>query len=131
MENQYLVTAYAVYLPITFLLTIYVSRTLFKNGRVFMLDIFNGRKEIAFATNKLFETGFYLLNLGMALLILKMTDIINVQTLIEMVSTKIGAFTIYLGIMLFLNLFLFFRGRKKSKANRIAIQNKIANDPIV
>ena len=29
-----------------------------------MLDIFKGREEIANATNKLFETGFYLLNLN-------------------------------------------------------------------
>jgi hypothetical protein len=41
-------------------------------------------------------------------------DISN-QTLMEILSKKIGGFTIYLGVMLFFNLFLFFRGRKKSR----------------
>ena len=37
-----------------------------------MTDIFKGREEIAKATNKLFETGFYLLNIGFALKIMEM-----------------------------------------------------------
>jgi F0F1-type ATP synthase assembly protein I len=38
-----------------------------------------------------------------------------VQQLIEALSVKLGGFSIYLGIMLFANLFFFFRGKKKSK----------------
>jgi hypothetical protein len=41
------------------------------------------------------------------------------QLLIEQLSYKIGGFTIYLGIMLFLNLYLFFRGKRKAKENRM------------
>ena len=112
------VTAYAIYLPVVIFLTLFVAKTLFKNGKVFMLDIFRGREEIAFATNKLFEVGFYLMNIGFALLILKMSYAPNdVQTTIEILSYKIGGFSIYLGIMLFLNLYLFFRGKNKSKEN--------------
>jgi F0F1-type ATP synthase assembly protein I len=80
-----------------------------------MLDIFRGREEIANATNKLFETGFYLLNLGFALMILEIylyKD--SYQELIEKLSYKIGGFSIYLGIMLFLNLYFFFRGKRKA-----------------
>jgi hypothetical protein len=118
MESSMTVTAYAIYLPVVIFLTLFVAKTLFKNGKVFMLDIFNGREEIAFATNKLFEVGFYLMNIGFALLILKMTYApSNVQSTIEVLSYKIGGFSIYLGIMLFLNLYLFFRGKNKSKEN--------------
>ena len=106
---------YAVYVPIALGLTFYVSRTLFKNSKIYMLDIFKGREEIANATNKLFETGFYLLNLGFALLIMKITAYENnYQTLIETLSSKIGGFSIYLGIMLFFNLYFFFRGKRKA-----------------
>src|SRR5688572_24110050 len=66
-----IVQAYLIYLPITLALTLYVARTLFKNARVFMMDIFNGRAEIADSTNRLFEVGFYLLNMGFALWFLK------------------------------------------------------------
>ncbi len=119
MDTQLTVIAYTVYLPLAIALTLYVAHTLFKNGRVFMLDIFNGREDIAFATNRLFEVGFYLLNIGFALLILKIANTpFDTQETIEVLSYKLGGFAIYLGIMLFLNLYLFFRGKRKSTENR-------------
>ncbi|WP_379952964.1 hypothetical protein [Dokdonia sp. R78006] len=119
METSKIIIGYFIYLPVILLLTFFVSRTLFKNGKTFMLDIFKGKEEIANATNKLFEVGFYLLNLGFGLLILKISDYRfdeTYQSLIEILSSKIGGFSIYLGAMLFLNLLLFFRGRRKSRA---------------
>jgi hypothetical protein len=116
METTKILVGYAIYLPIALFLTYYVSKTLFTNGKIYMLDIFKGREEIANATNKLFETGFYLLNLGFALMILRIgEDIDNYQILIEALSYKIGSFSIYLGLMLFLNLYFFFRGKRKAK----------------
>lgn len=116
METTKIIIGYAIYLPIAIFLTYYVSRTLFQNGKIYMLDIFKGREEIANATNKLFETGFYLLNLGFALMILTITEYKNdYQTLIEALSYKIGGFSIYLGVMLFVNLYFFFRGKRKAK----------------
>ncbi|MET0944929.1 MAG: hypothetical protein ABWY22_05955 [Flavobacterium sp.] len=116
METTKILIGYAIYLPIALFLTYYVSKTLFKNGKIFMLDIFKGREDIAQATNKLFETGFYLLNIGFALMILELTlyqD--SYQELIERLSYKIGGFSIYLGVMLFFNLYFFFRGKRKAK----------------
>ena len=116
METTKTIIGYAIYLPIALFLTYYVSKTLFKNGKIYMLDIFKGREEIAEATNKLFETGFYLLNIGFALMILEMNVYDNTyQTLIELLSYKIGGFAIYLGIMLFINLYFFFRGKRKAR----------------
>lgn len=121
IQNQQIaITAYLIYLPVAITLTIFVAHTLFKNGKIFMLDIFNGREEIAFATNKLFEVGFYLLNIGFALLILRFKfELENKQIMIEALSYKIGGFSIYLGIMLFFNMYLFFRGKRKSRENRM------------
>ena len=119
METTKILIGYIIYLPVALALTFIVSRTLFKNGKIFMLDIFKGREEIANATNKLFETGFYLLNLGYALMILKLSlrnD--SYQSLVEALSHKIGGFSIYLGIMLFLNLYFFFRGKRKARQSR-------------
>ena len=119
METTKILIGYTVYLPIALFLTFYVSRTLFKNSKVYMMDIFKSREEIANATNKLFETGFYLLNIGFALMILKISEYKNdYQTLIEALSYKIGGFSIYLGIMLFFNLYFFFRGKRKAKENQ-------------
>jgi len=123
METTKILIGYAVYLPIALFLTYYVSRTLFRNSKVYMLDIFKGRAEIATATNKLFETGFYLLNLGWALMILKISYVENYQSLIEALSYKIGGFSIYLGVMLFLNLYFFFRGKRKAAEKNVVVAN--------
>ena len=116
METTKILIGYAIYLPIAIFLTYYVSKTLFQNGKIYMLDIFKGKEEIANATNKLFETGFYLLNLGFALMILQLSIYDNsYQSLVEALSYKIGGFSIYLGLMLFLNLYFFFRGKRKAR----------------
>ena len=106
--------AYSIYLVITLGMTFFVAKILFQNSKVFMLDIFRGREEIAYPTNRLFEIGFYLMNVGAALLFMKTARILNAQGLFETLSLKIGSFSIYLGIMLFANLYLLFRGKRVS-----------------
>ena len=116
MKTDFNFIAYLIYLPVIIVLTWYVAHTLFKNSKVFMLDIFSGKEQIAYSTNTLFETGFYLLNLGFALLIMEVSfQIESSRSLVEILSSKVGGFAIYLGIMLFFNLYLFFRGRRISK----------------
>ena len=117
MNNfNFTLLAYCIYLPIVLILTWYVAHTLFRNGKAFMLEIFHNKEDIASATNTLFKTGFYLLNLGYGLFILEIYTKVNDSTsMIEALSPKIGGFSIYLGIMLFINLYFFFRGRKASR----------------
>ncbi len=113
------VVAYSIYLPVVLVLTFYVTNNLFKNSIVYMKDIFNNRLEIATATNALFKIGFYLVNIGFALFILQIYNAPDsTQSVIEVLSQKIGGFSIYLGVMLFGNMFLFFRGKNASRRNR-------------
>lgn len=119
MENSFVILVYAIYLPVTILLTTYVARVLFGGGKIFMTDIFNGREDIALATNRMFQVGFYLLNVGFALLVMKTGEhMLTGRGAFELFSIKVGRFSIYLGIMLFFNLYLFFRGKKKSREAR-------------
>jgi hypothetical protein len=128
--------AYMVYLPIALGLTWYVAHQLFKNSIVYMNDIFQGRLPIATATNALFKMGFYLLNIGFALFILEINyDLVrDARLAIEVLSYKIGGFCIYLGVMLFLNMYLFFRGKRiaRQKAIHQAVLNiqKLEGDEI-
>ena len=118
MENTFIIKSYLIYLPIALGLTYYVAKTLFKTGSVFMNDIFSGREEIAHATNRLFQLGFYLLNIGFAFMILEINYVNDYQQMIEKLSVKLGSFSIYLGLALFFNLYMFFRGKKKARINR-------------
>ena len=112
---NYIIITYLLYLVITIFLTIWVARTLFKNGKTFLYDIFHGNKELADSVNNLLLVGFYLINLGYAVYTLQIkTNIESVQALIEKLSLKIGWIILILGAMHFLNLYIFFTLRKKA-----------------
>ena len=111
---NYIIITYSFYLLITISLTIWVARTLFKNGKVFLVDIFHGNKELADSVNNLLLVGFYLINLGYAVYTLQVTTSINnVQQVIEELSIKVGLIILILGAMHFFNLYIFFSLRKK------------------
>lgn len=120
-------SAYMIYLPVVILLTVLVTRFLFKNSKTFMIDIFHHQNEIAMATNSLFKIGFYLLNIGFALCIIEFYDILTMENLVVSLSEKIGKFSIYLGVMMLLNLLLFLRGRKHAMNKTNTIKNENAH----
>jgi hypothetical protein len=112
---NYIIITYSFYLVITIALTIWVARTLFKNGKVFLVDIFHGNKELADSVNNLLLVGFYLINIGYAVYTLQVTgSIANTQEVIEKLSLKIGLIILILGAMHFFNLYIFFTLRKKA-----------------
>ena len=112
---NYIIVTYSCYLVITIALTIWVARTLFKNGKIFLIDIFHGNKELADSVNNLLLVGFYLINIGYAVYTLQVTgNIANVQQVIESLSLKIGLIILILGAMHFFNLYIFFTLRKKA-----------------
>lgn len=115
---MYIVGCYASYLLISLAVTIWVARTLHKNGRIFLVDAFNGNAELADSVNHLLVVGFYLINIGYVTLALRTYE--NLNTLrgsIELVSDKVGIVLLVLGGMHFFNLFVFSRMRKRSQMN--------------
>jgi len=113
--NYYLLV-YGVYLPVTVLLTVWVARTLFTNGRTFLVDIFHGNETLADSVNKLLLTGFYLINIGYATLTLRSTDdITSYQQTVETLSIKIGTIILILGGMHFFNLYVFYKLRNRAQ----------------
>ena len=56
------VIAYLIYLPISVAMTIWVTRTLHKNGSVFLIQAFRGKEDMADSVNHLLVVGFYLVN---------------------------------------------------------------------
>ena len=64
-------TSYLTYLGISVAMTVWVARTLSRNGRVFLVDAFRGREDLADSINHLLVVGFYLINLGYVTLALR------------------------------------------------------------
>ena len=110
-----LVTTYIVYLAISVALTIWVARTLFKGGRVFLVDVFHGNESIADSVNRLLVVGFYLINFGYMSLSLKLGyNVSTARDAIEALSWKVGLVLLVLGGMHFFNLVVFSRLRRRA-----------------
>lgn len=113
---QHVGTAYLVYAAVSVLLTVWIARTLFKHGEVFLEDVFSHHPRLSGAVNRLLVVGFYLLNLGYAFVTLRGGhSVLTPVQAIELLSMKLGALMIALGVLHFLNLYLFYRIRRKSQ----------------
>ena len=109
------VVTYLVYLAISIGLTVWVARTLHKNGRSFLVDAFHGNEELADSVNHLLVVGFYLVNLGYVSLALKTEQVLhNTGESIELLSQKVGFVLLVLGGMHFFNLYVFNKLRTRT-----------------
>jgi hypothetical protein len=118
-SNPYLVAQYVSYLAISLAVTFGVGRTLFKHGAAFLADTFVGKEKLADAVNQLLLVGFYLINCGWVVLSLKSSGAAyNAQEVVENLASKIGSVLIVLGILHFMNLYVFNRMRRRAIADR-------------
>ncbi len=98
-------TVYALYLAITIALTIWVARTLSRNGIVFLTQCFGQNATLANSTNHLLVVGFYLINIGFITLTLSLgREPTTIPEAIRFLSSKVGLAVIVLGAMHFFNM---------------------------
>src|SRR5919202_4205310 len=113
MSNQIIVFTYLSYVAISVALTVWVARTLHKNGRVVLVDVFHGKESLADSVNHLLVVGFYLINFGYVSLALRVgTAVESARESIEVLSWKVGLVLLVLGAMHFFNLLVFSRIRR-------------------
>jgi hypothetical protein len=100
-----IVTTHLTYLLISIAVTVWVARTLHRNGRVFLVDSFHGNESLADSVNHLLVVGFYLINVGFVALALRFGErATTLEQSIEILSTKIGIVLLILGAMHFFNI---------------------------
>ncbi len=115
---MYIVVCYIAYLAVSLAVTIWVAQTLRNNGRSFLIDAFQGNRELADSVNHLLVVGFYLINVGYVALALRTGESVpSVRSAIELVCDKLGVVLIVLGVMHFFNLYVFNRLRKRGLAD--------------
>ena len=111
---DYVAFAYALYLAVSVAMTVWVARNLSRNGWAFLLDSFRGDADLARSVNELLVVGFYLVNLGLVLLLLRSGgDPISLRDVLEAVSAKVGVVLLMLGFMHFVNLAVLARVRRR------------------
>lgn len=104
---------YGVYAVVAVSLVMFLARTLSRNGAIFLKDVFDEEQQgLAVAVNQLLVVGFYLLNLGYALLIYRLQA--QYESLIfafnELV-VRLGILMLSLGVIHLINMYIFWRIR--------------------
>ena len=115
-----IVWTYLTYLALSLTLTVWVAKTLHKNGRIFLVDAFRGNEPLADSINHLLVVGFYLINIGYVSLALREGGMpADLQGVLEMLSRKIGVVLLVLGGMHFFNLFVFTKMRRRAQLHHL------------
>ena len=111
----YTVITYITYLILSITITAWVAQTLFRNGRIFLVDCFRGNQDLADSVNHLLLVGFYLVNVGFVTLFLKLgAEVVGMRDLLEALSAKLGVVLLVLGMMHFMNIYIFAKLRRRS-----------------
>ncbi len=98
---------YLAYLAATVGITVWVARTLRRNGTVFLAKS-EADRPLAEALSHLLIVGFYLINFGVISFAMKSQErVVDAQTGIELFSTKVGVIMVALGMMHFVILMIF------------------------
>lgn len=114
---MYIVVCYIAYLVVSLAVTVWVAQTLRRNGRTFLIDAFHGNSQLADSVNHLLVVGFYLINVGYVTLAVRTSvQVADARTAMELVCDKLGLVLVVLGVMHFLNLYVFSRLRRRGQA---------------
>ena len=105
---------YIAYIAISAGLTIWVAHTLSTRGRVFLVEFLRGNGTLADSINHLLVVGFYLVNLGYAMLAMSYGEKPEtVDGVLEALSFKVGLVMLVLGATHFFNMSMIARlGRR-------------------
>ena len=113
--TPYTEMTYGAYTIISIAITVWVARTLFKHGRLFLVDSFLGNEPLADSVNRLLLVGFYLVNLGFVAMFLKYGEKPRDSVAaIEFLSSKLGIVLLVLGGMHFMNIIVFSKARSRA-----------------
>lgn len=123
--------SYLAYIAIAIAMTLWVARTLSRNGEVFLVDCFGHDAVLAKSTNHLLVVGFCLVNVGFILLTISLgTEPVTMAEAIRFVATKVGLAVLVLGCWHFFNMQMIAQyGRKVGRWVRENDGAKVALSP--
>jgi hypothetical protein len=106
---------YFVYLAASAVLTVWVSRVLSENGRVFLVSVFQ-QEGLADSVNRLLVVGFYLINLGWAALLINSGGApASFADMVQETVTRLGVVLLVLGSMHFFNMLILYLIRRPKR----------------
>ncbi len=103
---NYNILSYIIYLTIIFYIMVYVGWLFYKNGEVFLLDLFNNNKSLVKSINNILLIGYYLIKLGYAVItIAYWEEITSTLQMLNGLSYHLGIIIIGLAVLHYNNVF--------------------------
>jgi hypothetical protein len=135
---QYGIVIYVIYAAVAIAMTALLARTLFKAGAVFLDDVFNGNHRLADAVNRLLVVGFYMLNLGYGLFLLRAEPQATAFDAVAYLVNRLAILLVTLGAIHFVNVFVFWRIRHRAElrnapppvAAQVIVRDKLSADGV-
>lgn len=102
---NYNILTYICYLALILFVVLYVGAALYRNGEPFVINCLKGDRPVGLAVNKFLLVGYYLVNIGYSILVLKGWEKVDsFQEMLEILGLKAGTIIITLGIMHYINI---------------------------
>lgn len=99
------ILAYILYLFITYFITVHVGLIFYRNGRLYILRLLHGEEKLTDFINRILLTGYYLLNLGYAALMIRSWKTVTGWTdLAASLASMTGKIMLTLAVIHFLNM---------------------------
>ena len=117
-ESNSLIASLA-YVVVAVGLTVWLARTLFRSGAAFLHDVFAEKPDLAGAVNRLLVTGFYMLNLGYALFIFRISRGFDGFEAVRFLVNRLAVLLVTLAMIHFVNVFVFWRIRARREQRQL------------
>ena len=115
------IIGYSVYIGLISYITVFIGKKFHSNGRVFLHEILTDHS-ICEAVNNILLVGYYLLNIGNAILMIRTwPQIENAGELIENISINLGQIILLLAAVHYVNIALLLLGRKR--INKLSLKH--------
>ncbi len=88
-----------IYLATSVVIALWVGWTLHKNGRVFLVEVYQGKEDLADSVNHLILVGFYLISIGFVAVAIRISAGIGLEDMsgaIQVESTKVVILILFL-----------------------------------
>ncbi len=106
---NYNILSYIVYAVVTIYIIVWVGKMFHRNGRIFILDLFQGQTVTADNTNNLLLVAYYLFNIGYAVMQFNNWEHIeDTASMIAGIGYKSGILVLLLAVLHYNNMFIIY-----------------------
>lgn len=106
---NYNILSYISYSIVTIYIIVWVGKMFHHNGRIFILDLFDGQPDTADTTNNLLLVAYYLFNIGYAIMQFSNWEhISDIASMVSSIARKSGVLVLLLAGLHYNNMFIIY-----------------------